>query len=113
MGITIRRDSFVDEASAIALVESLGCTAYPADRGATETGLHWHDFDQAAAIVRGRFELTDGESGETFVLESGSLFELTDRAVHADTHGPYRVVFGFTSDPLAFEHPISRDPLDR
>ena len=113
MGIAIRLASFVDEASAIELVESLGYTAYPSDRAATELGLHWHDFDQAAAVVSGHYELTDGESGETFLLEPGSLFAITDRAIHADRHGPCRLVFGFTSDPSAFEAPISRDPLDR
>ncbi len=113
MGIVIRRNAFADEASAIGLVESLGYTAYPGDREATELDLHWHDFDQAVAIVHGRYELTDGEGGDTFVLESGTLFELTDRVVHADRHGPYRVVFGFRADPRTFEAPISRDPVDR
>jgi hypothetical protein len=112
MPITVESNAFESEGEAVALIESRGYTAHPSDRETNEVGVHWHDFDAALAIVSGTFELTDVERDVHYVIERGTFFEVTERALHVEKHGPYRVVFGFKSSPFEFERPIDRDPED-
>lgn len=105
-GLSLSESEAINEAKAAGL--------YPVtiDVPPTTNDFHWHDFSTTIYILEGSLEVTERDSGVTYILVAGDKALAGPRFVHREKHDGFKAVFAFDQDPATLKMPINRSPAE-
>ena len=99
MGVTVRKEEFIDRDQAVTIIEHKGLFARD---GAMESGdledIHWHKTSLEIYVLSGSFETKDVESNQLLMARSGDCITIPSGTLHAARcPEPATYVVGFES----------------
>ena len=104
----VSHQQFNDEAGALALIEARGYNSVVLDNPAGEAESHWHEFDSITCILSGKLVVTDVATGTVHECTAGSLIDLPEACLHAESTPGFRAAIGVSLPLGQISEPINK-----